>query len=218
VFGQHFSCFSLAGDHSISALADVLLAAGPYVYSSSLPAALAAAFPGWQQVLAGTFATSPLAVSTSLYSSAHQQLRVFAKSSMLNASLTDAVVGPGLGVTMLWETWRRGHDALPSLCAATAAAAGGPAAQGSSLNVAEVAFVGTRYRWGWGQDHSKWGVSSSSSSSDGAAAQLYVCLGDMNRAGWQAHRGGSFVCMQHGGLWRALHGAVAAAEPCVWGT
>jgi hypothetical protein len=129
-------------------------------------------------------------------------------------------VGPGLGVDMLWETWRRSHDALQSVC--PAATQQGPT-QHSSLNVAQVAFPGTRFSWGWGQDHSKWGVSSSSTSSsssgsgDGAhSATLFVCLGDMNRAGWQAHRGGSYICLRHVGLWEAFHGILAAAEPCMW--
>lgn len=216
VFGQHFSCFSLASNSSIVALADVLLAAGPYVYSSHLPASLAAQYPRWLLLLAGAFDRTPRAAIASLASTAGQQLLVFAKPSTLNVSLTDAVVGPGLGVDMLWETWRRSHDALRSVCPAVRAQH--VPTQHSSLNVDQVAFPGTQHSWGWEQDHSKWGVSSStSSSSEGVrSAALFVCLGDMNRAGWQAHRGGSYICLRHVGLWEAFHGILAAAEPCVW--
>jgi hypothetical protein len=212
VFGQHFSCFSLASNSSIAAVSDVLLAAGPYIYSSRLPASLAAQYPSWQLLLAGAFDRTPAAVNAVLSSTAGQQLLVFAKPSVLNVSLTDAVVGPGLGVSMFWETWRRSHDALPSVCPGQQRTG-----QHSSLNIGRVAFPGTQYRWGWEQDHSKWGVSSSSSSSSsGSSSGLFVCLGDMNRAGWQAHRGGSYVCMQHSGLWEAFHGLLAAVEPCMW--
>jgi len=206
VFGQHFSCFSLVGNSSIAAVANTLLAAGPYVFSSRLPASLAAEYPGWASVLAVAFDNRPIAVNTSLDTAAGLQLAVFAKSSSLNVSLTDAVVGPGLGANMLWETWRRSHDALPSFCRPAQ-----PASQ-SSLNVAAIAFQGTEYAWDWDRDHSKWGVSSISSNRDAC----FVCLGDMNRAGWQAHRGGSYVCLQDRGLWESFHGILAAAEPCVW--
>jgi deoxyribonuclease-2 len=209
VFGQHFSCFSLGSNSSIEAVAELLLAAGPYIYSSHLPVSLAAQYPSWVLLLAGAFDHMALAVSASIVSGAGQQLRAFAKSSSLNVSLTDNVVGPGLGVSMFWETWRRSHDALASVC--PAASQQGPA-QHSSLNIDQVAFQGTQYRWGWQQDHSKWGVSSAVGE---GRAPLVVCLGDMNRAGWQAHRGGSYVCMQHPGLWQAFHGLLAAAESCV---
>lgn len=186
-------------------MADVLLAAGPYVYSSRLPASLAVQYPSWQLLLAGAFDRTPLAVHHVLSSTAGQQLLVFAKPGVLNVSLTDAVVGPGLGASMFWETWRRSHDALPSVCPGQQ--------QHSSLNIDRVGFQGTQYSWGWEQDHSKWGVSSTSS---GSPSGLFVCLGDMNRAGWQAHRGGSYVCLQHSGLWEAFHALLAAAEPCMW--
>lgn len=211
VFGQHFSCFSLASNSSIAAVAEVLLAAGPYVYSSQLPVSLAVQYPGWQLLLAGAFDRTPRAVNADLVSSAGQQLLVFAKPGVLNVSLTDQVVGPGLGVDMFWETWRRSHDALASVCPAAEQQA---SAQHSSLNIGQVAFQGTRYRWGWDQDHSKWGVSSSASTQP--LSTLFVCLGDMNRAAWQAHRGGSYVCLQHTGLWEAFHSILAAAEPCMW--
>ena len=211
VFGQHFSCFSLAGNSSIAAVADLLLSAGPYIYSSRLPASLAGQYPGWALLLAGAFVHAPVAVNASLVSTAGQVLSAYAKSRVLNVSLTDAVVGPGLGVgVMLWETWRRSHDALPSHCPSSGQ--GVVQQQHSSLNIDRVAFQGTQYSWGWDQDHSKWGVSAVAV---GAGAEV-VCLGDMNRAAWQAHRGGSYVCLWHRGLWEAFHGILAAAEPCMW--
>jgi hypothetical protein len=204
VFGQHFSCFSLGGSSSIAAVADALLAAGPYIYSSQLPASLAAAFPGWLRLTQGGRDIGAHAVSAVVrLAGSRQLLRVFAKTSALNVSLTDAVVGPGLGAaSMLWETWRRSHDALPSACSSSTNSS-------SSLNVARIAFPCTPYAWQWSQDHSKWGISSGSNS--GA-----VCVGDQNRASYQSHRGGSFVCLQHRVLWQALHAIVAAAEACQW--
>lgn len=227
VFGQHFSCFSLAGNSSIAAVAQALLAAGPFIYSSNLPTRLAAAYPPWLQLLAGGFASGPVAVATSFFSSKNstkpqqqQTLLAFAKSRWLNVSLTDAVVGPGLGVDMFWETWRRSHDALPSACPPPGVAGGDApgTARHSSLNVDRVSFPGTRFSWDWAQDHSKWGVSNSNSGSNNGSnnGTMFVCLGDMNRAGWQAHRGGSYVCMQHAGLCGLFHGLLAAAEPCRW--
>jgi deoxyribonuclease-2 len=217
VFGQHFSCVSLAGAESINAVAQLLLVAGPYIYSSSLPAAAAAAFPAWQQLLAGGSDQQQHSLRAVLRTPGQQQLLGFAKTKFLVEQLTDAVVGPRLGSSMLWETWRRSHDALPSQC-------GQDPGQLSSLNVQQVAFPGTPYRWPWSMDHSKWGVSvqgsssssnASSSSSNGDVGEGVVCLGDMNRAAWQAHRGGGYVCIQHQGLWQTFSSIVAAVEQCV---
>ncbi|KAF6259523.1 deoxyribonuclease II [Scenedesmus sp. NREL 46B-D3] len=212
VFGQHFSCLSLAGAESVHAVAQLLLVAGPYIYSSRLPGAAAAAFPAWQQLLAGGSDQQQHSLRAALQTPGQQQLLGFAKTKFLVEQLTDAVVGPGLGSSMLWETWRRSHDALPSEC-------GQDPGQLSSLNVQLVAFPGTPYRWPWSMDHSKWGVSvqggnSSSSSSSGMNGENVVCLGDMNRAAWQAHRGGGYVCMHHQGLWQAFSSIVAAVEQC----
>jgi deoxyribonuclease-2 len=216
VFGQHFSCISLAGAESISAVAQLLLVAGPYIYSSSLPAASAAVFPAWQQLLAGCSDMQQHSIAATLQAPGQQQLLGFAKTKYLVEQLTDAVVGPGLGSSMLWETWRRSYDALPSEC-------GQDPGQLSSLNVQQVAFPGTPYSWSWSMDHSKWGVSvqggasssGSSSRGSGVNGESVVCLGDMNRAAWQAHRGGGYVCMQHQGLWQAFSSIVAAVEQCV---
>lgn len=211
VFGQHFSCFSLADHTSISAVATSLLAAGPFMYSSSLPASLAADYPSWALLLSGGAVRQPIAVKVSLWTAGRQQAQVFAKSSFLHVSLIDAIVVPGLGVSMMWETWRRSHDALASSCPYA------PHGTASSLNIDQVAFPGTQYAWASQDDHSKWGVGSGSSSSTiNSTATMVVCLGDMNRAAWQAHRGGSYICLVHAGLWRAFHGILAAAEPCTW--
>jgi deoxyribonuclease-2 len=211
VFGQHFTCISLAGAASVNAVAQLLLVAGPYIYTSSLPEAAAAAFPVWQQLLAGSSDQQQHSIRMALQTPGQEQLWGFAKTKFLIAQLTDAVVGPGLGSSMLWETWRRSRDALPSEC-------GQDPGQLSSLNVQQVAFPGTPYRWPWSLDHSKWGVSVQGSSNSGrnvVTGEGVVCLGDMNRAAWQAHRGGGYVCMQHQGLWQAFSSIVAAVEQCV---
>jgi Deoxyribonuclease II len=41
-----------------------------------------------------------------------------------------------------------------------------------------------------------------------------ACFGDLNRAAWQAHRGGAYVCLHHTRLWAALRSIVAKLEPC----
>ncbi|KIZ06959.1 hypothetical protein MNEG_0988 [Monoraphidium neglectum] len=182
------------------------------------------------------------AVSEQLLTADGAQLQGFAKPRALNASLTDSVVGPALlraagpCAQMLWETWRRGADALPSLCAPGLPP---PAA----VNVAAVRFPGRGApMWGWARDHSKWGVSngfgpasaeghhachgSSRGVGDGGGAgaaasrRQYdafkaVCLCDTNRAAWQAHRGGACVCLAgRPDVWAAFRSMIAAVEPC----
>lgn len=229
VFGQHFSCFSLMGNQSITAVAAMLLTAGPYIYSSHLPDHLAAQYPAWKQLLDGTSSTLPASVHISLETAAGLPLHAFAKTKYLNVSLTDAVVGPMVGSNMLWETWRRSHDALPSHCPQ----GGSNKDTGSynSLNIQQIAFPGTPYTWHFLSDHSKWGITSGHSWSGGKVSgssrrlaggenddeddsQHVVCLGDMNRAWWQSRRGGEFVCFEHLGAWQAFANIVAAVEPC----
>lgn len=211
VFGQHFSCFSLSNKQSIAGVAQMLLTAGPYIYSSSLPVDLASEFPDWLRLVTGSSHEVPMSVSVSIRTAAGVPLHGFAKTKYLNASLTDAVVGPGLGSAMLWETWRRSHDALPSYCP------GGEseslAEPFSSLNIQRIAFPDTPYTWPSLTDHSKWGLSGSDNVPQ--AALYMVCLGDMNRAWWQSQRGGGYVCTQHVGLWQAFSTIVAAVEPCI---
>jgi deoxyribonuclease-2 len=216
VFGQHFFCITLAGSTVLNTVAELLLTAGPFIYSSSLPAKAAEQVPGWSQLVnsSGSInSTHQHAVQAGLSTAGGQPLLAFAKTQLFNHSLTDAVVVPGLACDMWWETWRRGHDAEPSLCPQGTG-------QHSSLNIAGIAFPGWPYRWYWPQDHSKWGISSSghlhSSRSRGNASCMgnIVCFGDLNRAYWQSHRGGGYVCLQHPQLWQVLSSIVAAVEPC----
>lgn len=242
VFGQHFSCFSL-GQGAVETVAALLGASGPYIYDAVLPGALAAAYPSWLRLLGPHRVndTAAHAVEAQLVTVGGERLRVFAKTAALVARMTDDVVGAALGTSMLWETWRRTHDALPSACV--------PEVAFGSLNIARIRIPGSIYGWPWALDHAKWGVScrgpattvtASNASNNSAAGSVrlgassrdsswvrganglgtgegVVCLGDMNRGAWQEHRGGGFVCMRHAGLWRAFRGLVAVVERCSGG-
>jgi len=200
LFGQHFFCLSFNSSTAIAAVSEHLLAAGPYIYAQQLPAELGLQFPLWFKLIAGFNDTEAHAVNTSISSLAGQPVQTFAKSSALHSSIEDSIIPVGLGSSMFWETWRRSHDALPSMCP--------PAVPFSSLNIMQVAFDNSSVSWGWAADHSKWGVSSRS------GGKGVVCLGDMNRATWQEHRGGGYVCLQHWQLWEAFHGLVKDVQPC----
>lgn len=62
--------------------------------------------------------------------------------------------------------------------------------------------------WKYTDDHSKWGVSTGSSSSP------WVCVSDMNRMESQWVRGGGTVCFKNTGLWKALSGVITNADSC----
>lgn len=223
VFGQHFFCATLgasgssnSSNSSVAVVAQHLAAAGPYFYAWDLPAPLAAAFPDWQQLLLNSSNASsavPRISRQGLVTAGGAAVSVFAKTAALNASLEDWVVPLALGAPMLWETWRRGHDALASVCP--------PAAPFASSNIDAVRLPNSSIGWGWAADHSKWGVTAPAAThqqhrnTPAAAAALQVaCLGDMNRARWQQQRGGGYLCLHHSGLWAALHGMVTAVQPC----
>jgi hypothetical protein len=289
VFAQHLACFTFGGPSAPAAargLARLLAAAGPHFHAAALPASPAAAFPEWAALLAPppppppppAGAAGPLPAAAGPGPNATEAVEergivtegglalvAFAKPAALNASLTDAIVGPGLrlsagraraasmaaaaaaaarrrrrrwwrseaaaaaqeeederargagpaasagvGDGMLWETWRRTADALPSLCPPPPGPGAAAAAPPPAVNVAAVRFLGAGApQWGWARDHSKWGVSASG----GPAAA--VCLCDQNRSAWQARRGGACACVQgRHDLWAAFWGAVEAVEPC----
>lgn len=114
------------------------------------------------------------------------------------------------GRSMFWETWRRSADETPSQCPQEAPSA--PLA----VNVASVRFPGpSGPTWGWGQDHSKWGVSEDSGGSGAGGRGAAVCLCDLNRAAGQMRRGGACVCAPgRVDVWRAFRGIVESVEPC----
>jgi hypothetical protein len=133
---------------------------------------------------------------------------------------------------MLWQTWRRGGGGpLASRCQRGGAGV-------DALNVAAVALpppdggnsssdlgggtwtaaAAAAAAWQWRSDHSKWGVAAASNGSGGSGdddSGLFVCVGDLNRAAAQAHRGGGYCCLRDARLWRAVRTAVVAVEPCV---
>ena len=144
---------------------------------------------------------------------------------------------------MMWETWRRTADALPSLCAPPPPPPpplAPPLPQQelpppAALNIEAVRFEGGdgsggAAAWPWRQDHSKWGVSAgdcgggsgggdNGGSGGGGPGGHAACLCDLNRAAHQALRGGTCICAPAngaggGGLWKALSGIVAAGEGC----
>jgi len=145
-------------------------------------------------------------------------LRSPARSPLQSAhQRTAAAAAAAAGEIMMWETWRRSADALPSLCPPHVYP---PPAEPlpSALNVAALKFPGPGApRWGWQRDHSKWGVSSSIGGGGALSGSRHVvCLCDLNRSVWQAHRGGACVCLPgREDVWGAFSGAIESVEPCV---
>ncbi|KAF8072694.1 Plancitoxin-1 [Scenedesmus sp. PABB004] len=201
VFAQHFACFSLAAP-GLAGAAELLRTSAPFVSSSALPPALAARLPAWAALLGGGGAPAPprpaVQLRLRLRTAGGQALTAFSAAAQLNASLTDDVIGPALRADMAGA----GVD---------------------SLNVAAVAFAGTRVAWPASEEHSKWGVEAGAldppdvdpPDRPGPRQRAgWVCLGDKNRAASQARRGGGAVCLQHAALWAALAGVVAGVEGC----
>lgn len=122
----------------------------------------------------------------------------FAKSNKWGKDLCEDLVSPHFGQGFFWETWRR-LPPLPSYCT--------PTYPYDAINVNYIAFPGTNVRFHYTQDHSKWGVSTSSS-------KPLVCVGGINRMESQRKRGGGTCCISHPPLWKALSALIDETEPC----
>ena len=102
----------------------------------------------------------------------------------------DELIAPNLQSAMDVETWRQGS--------------------GSPLpyhveNVEYVTMAGIT--WKYTADHSKWGITSPSSST-------WSCVGDINRMASQGNRGGGAVCFQNSGLHKSILASIKSVAPC----
>jgi len=108
----------------------------------------------------------------------------------------DELIAPNLQSAMDVETWRQGSGSpLPSNCTA----------KYHVENVEYVTMAGIT--WKYTADHSKWGITSPSSST-------WSCVGDINRMASQGNRGGGAVCFQNSGLHKSILASIKSVAPC----
>jgi len=96
------------------------------------------------------------------------------------------------------ETWQNGAGDMPSCC---------PPSNNCTFPSYNNLVVTMGRSWKINQDHSKWGVSTSSS-------KKVTCVGDINRQTGQRKRGGGAVCTTDSGVWGSFAAAVTSTQPC----
>ncbi|KAK9753894.1 Deoxyribonuclease II [Popillia japonica] len=180
LYGQSFLCISLNSDN-LNNIGKQLLYNELNMYAKNMPSVLSDKFPHLTDVINGKTVDQPPWFNVlNITSRQGTDFTTFAKTKNFGRDLYRDWVTPTLGSSFFVETWPNGVGRLPSSC-------GTPF---STLNVKSIKLstADVNIDFSSTHDHSKWAVSS-----DGP--QYWICVGDINRADSQMHRGGGTVCM-----------------------
>ena len=182
---------------TINDAAENLLFNKPYIFKTNLPSSLSPQVPNIVSAINGNWITgSPYTRTYTIKTLGGVSWETFAKNPAWNNELWAGLIAPSLKNSLLVETWMNGDGGkINSTCDQTY----------QVLDVSQVAVAG--YSWINAKDHSKWGVSSSSSPSWG-------CIGDINRVSSQYSRGGGALCLDNGVWAKTLRSVVLSDWPC----
>ncbi|GJQ82853.1 putative deoxyribonuclease II [Trypoxylus dichotomus] len=180
VYGQSFLCISL-DSNNLNEIGRQLLYNELNMYAKNMPNILSAKFPHLTDVInSKTIDEPPWFSILDIKSVEGTDFKIFSKTKAFGRDLYRDWVTPTLGSSFYVETWPNSGDRLPSSC-------GQPFntlnVKSIKMNVPDVSLDFTSTN-----DHSKWAVSSDDK-------ENWICIGDINRAASQMHRGGGTVCM-----------------------
>uniref|UniRef100_A0A0X3PWB9 Plancitoxin-1 n=2 Tax=Schistocephalus solidus TaxID=70667 RepID=A0A0X3PWB9_SCHSO len=201
-YAQHFLCLSLSFD-TLGDIANQLLIARPLIQSFNLPDSVASRFPALQLVLenkgAHNASTNKSVNLTTL--GGELQLLHFSKSNKFGQDLYKNWIALELNSSLIAECWRHDRNDLPSDCS-------GDFWVRNALHLkwpssAEASFNST-------VDHSKWAVTDRQVDD----RRQWICLGDINRAESQFHRGGGAMCINNSTLWKLFYDIIHVVENC----
>lgn len=205
-YGQSAICVSFAADQ-IEVVTQALKFARPHVYSfSQLPQSLVTTYPGARSLMpVGSKSlvnsnANPQFIVLPVTSRGGYDFNLFIKSPKYIAKLHQ-LIGQHFQSTFAWETWRRLYK-LKSCCQ--------PQCGYDIENVEEIRIDTKIPEWKYTLDHSKWGISLKDE-------KQILCIGDLNRASSQEHRGGGFLCMNDPRFWRLFADIVSRVEACSGG-
>jgi deoxyribonuclease-2 len=155
----------------------------PGVYSSFLPSAMNATFPGAAAVLAGSRVTAaPWTSVMPVATRGKLQFTYFAKFTNWGMELYEDLVAPSLGVNLNTATWQNGVGSINSSCA--------PSFTWNVQNIAGISITSDA-TWTNSKDHAKWAIADSCVTS---SSSLWICIGDINRQNGQLSRAGGTMC------------------------
>ncbi|KAL7062416.1 hypothetical protein AAHC03_01156 [Spirometra sp. Aus1] len=201
-YAQHFLCLSLSFD-ALNDVANQLLIARPLILSFNLPDSIASRFPALQLLLHNK-GDHNASTSRSVNLTTHGgelQLLHFSKSNKFGQDLYKSWIAPELNSSLIAECWRHDRNDLPSNCS-------GDFWVRNALHLkwpssTEVSFNST-------VDHSKWAVTDRQVDD----RKQWICLGDINRAESQFHRGGGAMCINNSTLRNLFYDIIHVVENC----
>ncbi|KAF2887317.1 hypothetical protein ILUMI_18857 [Ignelater luminosus] len=171
----------------------------PHIFSQNMPNNLKTQLPDLAKVLDDvTVKTAPWYHLGLLKSKAGLLFFSFAKGPKFAKELYFDWIAPTLNASLLVETWPNGPDRLPSQCGQFNVYN----VQTVNMNIANCTFKTTN-------DHSKWATITK----DNLIAK-WICIGDINRAKPQRHRGGGSVCFQSVNVKQAYQDIIGDIQPC----
>lgn len=190
IYAQSFLCIS-TNNVGLDTIGSQLHYNRPMVYDSSIPSRTPSnlnALANGSYVSAATFSVKSVqAINGDSFS-------VFSKTGPWDKALYSQLVAPTLQTGLLVETWIRGSK-IPSSCGS----------KYPVMNIQSLSFPGREFTET--SDHSKWGVSTSSS-------KPFVCIGGINQMTTQNKRGGGTVCISNSDLWGSFKSLVTKYEQC----
>ncbi|XP_050517926.1 plancitoxin-1 isoform X3 [Diabrotica virgifera virgifera] len=196
-YGQTFLCVTM-NLTNINAVGLQLQYNQPHIYLQQVLSDIKTRVPDLASAAQNvTVKSAPFYRVAQIYSKKKVAFTSFAKHRKFNQELYEDLVAPYLKQDLVVETWPNGAGRLHSNCSRVYKVNN---IQKINMSVVNVSFNTT-------SDHSKWAVTSNSSSS-------WSCVGDINRAQHQLERGGGTVCLQNQKLSTNFHKLISAVEEC----
>eukprot|EP01100_Stratorugosa_tubuloviscum_P001181 TRINITY_DN1264_c0_g1_i1.p1 TRINITY_DN1264_c0_g1~~TRINITY_DN1264_c0_g1_i1.p1 ORF type:complete len:387 (+),score=191.59 TRINITY_DN1264_c0_g1_i1:48-1163(+) len=197
-YAQNLFCVSINSWSNFNLIGKQLQYYRPNYYASYFTSTAKSSASSWYDSSNDIYIHSAQNSLQSILSRSKMTINSFAKTGYYGSGwdMYSEFVAPSLKLDLYAETWRRGSGTpLPSSCDKTY----------KVENIKDLNING--HAWDYLDDHSKWAISSSSSST-------WVCMCDINRMASQGNRGGGCLCFQNSGLHSSLLSSVAAAEKC----
>ncbi|UXI17589.1 phospholipase A-2-activating protein [Sarcoptes scabiei] len=201
-YGQVAMCLSLSVAELAKVVAKNLLVARPYVYSINIEdgnSDLGKALKVLKRHKYSKITQSYLKITTL----GGEQFHSYYKSPNYRVDLYADIVAKSTQTSLRVESWRHPLSrSLKSECDS-------PRTEVENIEKISLSFGNTDLTGTFesSQDHSKWVVSR-------LEREDLVCVGDINRAPSQFHRGGGTTCMMNDNIWKKFNSLVSEIERC----
>ncbi|KAK2954170.1 putative deoxyribonuclease II family protein [Blattamonas nauphoetae] len=236
-YGQSYMCMTL-DNTNLNKVGMHQQRNHPQIYHHSISARAAAAMPNLAAAMNGTFLSrTPSAASETIKGTKSTPFMVFSKNAPWGKDIQSALIQPTLKTGMIWETWMRPRndpicdsvnkpprDCLSAItltagCDGSTAEdvdwdeyAGKPSYQ-PPFFYPENMDSASSFTWRETDDHSKWGVTSTSN-----GTSVATCIGDVNRMTSQTKRGGGYVCTMDRGVHQSFSALITTHDKCTRST